>query len=155
MTTCVPHCLRWPLLPHFWKPLRCKRSDSWVDATNPVAVEESRALTLALWGLSEPRAFGADAIGGSLACETGSLDAGRPQYCVHVCILGSDLCILQTSLVFNTTATFNGENQVKMAHDVKKLKHFFDKNSDFVKNLFQSLRRIKQFQFQTNKKTLS
>lgn len=64
MTTCVPHCLRWPLLPHFWKPLRCKRSDSWVDATNPVAVEESRALTLALWGLSEPRAFGTDAIGG-------------------------------------------------------------------------------------------
>lgn len=50
----------WALLPHFWKPLWCKRSDSWVDATNPVAVEESRALALALRGLSEPspRAFG-------------------------------------------------------------------------------------------------
>lgn len=54
-----PHCLGWPLLPRFWKRLRGKRSGSWVNATVPVTVEQSRALTLALWGLWEPspRAF--------------------------------------------------------------------------------------------------
>lgn len=66
-----------------------------MDATNPVAVEESRALALALRGLSEPSPKGirADARG-SLACETGSLDVRRQQYCgVCMCVFWDQIYV--------------------------------------------------------------